>query len=99
MDIQELAQAFAAGRTSGSCHNATINEHGYWLHGNLIASLGGFSVMGDWCGYYTRTTASHLNAIAEACISKGMKRATPHKVSYAEARNSGTKQFNLVTIA
>lgn len=77
---QATANAFAAGKST-KCHNAQTNGIEYRLHGNLIAqrTLGGLVI--DWCGWYTPTTAAHLNSILRAF-------GVDERVSYAAARDA-----------
>lgn len=66
MCIQRVATAFINGQRASS-HNSKTDGTKYWLHGNLIAEKGiNGSVIINWCGWYTRTTANHLNHIAKA---------------------------------
>ena len=95
MTKDQLAHAFAAGATKGSCHNARITADTYYLHGNAIATVDrvNMTVTGNWCGYYTVTTASHLNAIIKA-LSQQSRLTIEHKnVSYAKARDNGETSF------
>lgn len=91
MNIAQVAAAFAAGK-SAKCHNASTDGIGYYLHGHKIASRGpapGGVVAFDWCDWYTKTTASHMNAILRAI-------GATHRVSYAAARDSGEGEFYVV---
>ena len=66
MSIQRVASAFISGQRASS-HNSKTDGTKYWLHGNLIAEKGiNGSVIINWCGWHTRTTANHLNHIAKA---------------------------------
>ena len=66
MSIQRVAQAFMQGKTATS-HNSKTDGVSYWLHGNKIADKTDTgSVIINWCGWHTRTTANHLNHIAKA---------------------------------
>lgn len=87
---QQVAEAFAAGK-SAKCHNAKTDGRNYWLHGNLIATRGdaGNAISFDWCGWFTPTTAAHMNEIFTAL---GMRRY----VSYAMARDGKTASKFLV---
>lgn len=78
MNTAELAKAFANQRT-GTCHNATTDGQTYKLHGHPIAEWANGSVIINWCGWYTSTTARHLNAILKAL-------GRTQRVSYAQAR-------------
>lgn len=65
MSIQRVAQAFMQGKPATS-HSSKTDGQSYWLHGNKIAEKGiEGSVIINWCGWYTRTTANHLNHIAK----------------------------------
>lgn len=65
MSIQRVATAFMQGRAATS-HNSKTDGQSYWLHGNKIAQKGiEGSVIINWCGWHTRTTANHLNIIAK----------------------------------
>jgi hypothetical protein len=65
MSIQRVATAFMQGKTATS-HNSKTDGVSYWLHGNKIADKTDTgSVIINWCGWYTRTTANHLNHIAK----------------------------------
>lgn len=80
--ISEVAQAFAEGRNA-HCHNARTDGSGYFLHRTMIAvhhKDGGVTL--NWGGYYTPTTANHMNAVLRAM---GINR----RVSYAQARDAG----------
>ena len=60
----------------------------YLLHGNRICRKGdaGNALHFDWCGWYTQTTARHMNVILHAA-------GRETRVSYSQARKAGTKQF------
>ena len=82
MTIEHVAKQFVEGK-QGKCHNSTTDGTTYWLHGHPIArKVEGGSVIISWCGWYTRTTASHLNAVAQAYGSD-------KRFSYAQAREAG----------
>jgi hypothetical protein len=78
MNTEGTAQAFA-NKKSGKCHNAVTDGQTYKLHGNTIAEWVNGSVIINWCGWYTSTTARHLNEVLAALGSN-------HRVSYAQAR-------------
>lgn len=82
---QQVADAFAAGKPA-KCHNAkTCGQH-YLLHGNEIATrMPDGSVHFSWCGWYTPTTAAHMNSILRA-LGSG-------RVSYAKHRDERISQF------
>ena len=65
MTKQELARAFVAGRP-GRCHNAHTDGSTYTLHKSPIAVRVGDQIQLYWHGYYTVTTASHMNEILKA---------------------------------
>lgn len=85
MTKDELAKAFAA-RKPGKCHNATTDGDVYTLHDSPIAHRTGAAVVFYWHGFYTPTTASHMNAILKAL-------GAPFRVSYAQARKEGATTF------
>lgn len=88
MTVQSVADAFAQGRLE-KCHNAVSTGSTYLLHGNCIAKKRPCGrVELDWCGYYTSTTARHLNAILKAY-------GQPFRVSYAKARQEGQTSFEI----
>ena len=93
MTIQSVAKAFANGKHA-QCHNARTDGRSYWLYGNRIATFEdvpdlpkesyhqGMSLASfDWCGWFTATTANHLNHIAKALDSHGAR------FGYARARD------------
>jgi hypothetical protein len=90
----QTAAAFAS-RLVASCHNAKTGAGIYQLHGHTIAKWeDSFNHEGEklitlhWCGWYTPTTASHLNCILSALRA-------PSRVSYSRARDLGVKGYNL----
>lgn len=86
MNKEDLATAFAKGKP-GKCHNADTDGKRYRLHASDIATrLDDGTVLLDWCGYYTPTTASHMNAILWALGST-------KRVSYATDRDAGVTTF------
>lgn len=88
MTIQSVAQAFAQGQVA-KCHNAQTDGQSYTLHGNQIAfKTPEGLVQFDWCGYYTGTTARHLNAILK-------EYGQPFRVSYAKARSTQQGSFTI----
>lgn len=88
MTVQSVANAFAQGRAA-KCHNAATDGQTYTLHGSQIAfKTPEGLVQLDWCGYYTGTTARHLNAILK-------EYGQPFRVSYAQARQGGQTTFSI----
>lgn len=85
MNKQQLAKAFVAG-DSGACHNATTDGSRYLLHGHAIAVKEGKSVVFFWHGYYTMTTASHMNEVLKAL-------GAPFRIGYANARDAKQTHF------
>jgi hypothetical protein len=85
MNKTQLAKAFVAG-DSGSCHNAVTDGRMYLLHGHAIAVKEGKGVVFYWHGFWTMTTASHMNEILRAL-------GAPFRVSYANARDSKDTHF------
>jgi len=90
----QTAAAFA-NRLVASCHNAKTGAGIYQLHGHTIARWeDSFEHEGEklitlrWCGYYTQTTASHMNEILKALRA-------PTRVSYARARDTGLEGYNV----
>jgi hypothetical protein len=81
MKVKQVAQAFAAGKKL-SVGNASTDGETYQLFGNTIARRVNGSVIIDWCGWYSVSTARHINNIANAIGS-------PKRVSYAQAREGG----------
>lgn len=81
MTKKSTAQAFAEGR-NGRCHNALTDGQTYWLHGYPIAVKQDGSVVFYWHGFYTRTTAAHMNEVLKAL---GVQFA---HMSYAAARDA-----------
>jgi hypothetical protein len=66
MTMGELAKAFVAGKP-GRCHNAMTDGREYTLHASVIARKNDDdSVTFDWCGWYTKTTTTHMANIIQA---------------------------------
>lgn len=81
MNIDTVAKAFINGQRA-ACHNSKTDGMSYWLHGHIIAQKREQGFVLNWCGWYTRTTANHMNKILKAA-GKNVR------VSYAEARDYG----------
>lgn len=82
---KETTQRFAC-NASAKCHNAFTDGKAYWLHGNKIAEKLDFHRLRiSWCGYYTVTTASHINEILKAFEIN-------QRVSYAKARDNAVTE-------
>jgi hypothetical protein len=85
---QQVADAFQAGRAA-KCHNAKTDGRSYWLHGHEIATRQpDGSVLFAWRGWYTPTTAAHMNSIIASLRNPIAKR-----VSYARHRDERITQF------
>lgn len=87
--IAQVAKAFSQGKAA-RCHNAYTDGQSYWLHGSMIArKYNAFNFLNEprielkWCGWYTRTTANHLNKIVEVFGYTGQR------LSYKQARDNG----------
>ena len=81
--IDKTAAAFANG-TNARCGNAKTDGTAYYLHGHRIARrTDSGQIEFDWCGWYTPTTASHMNAVLAAL-------GHAQRVSYAQARDGKT---------
>jgi hypothetical protein len=85
MNKTQLAQAFVAGQ-HGRCHNAHTDGQTYTLHKSPIAVREGNNIVFHWHGYYTPTTAGHMNSILKA-LNAGFR------VGYASARDTGQTHF------
>lgn len=85
MTKKSTAQAFAEGR-NGRCHNALTDGQTYWLHGHPIAVKQDGSVVFYWHGFYTRTTAAHMNDILRAL-------GADFRVGHARARDTAQTHF------
>jgi hypothetical protein len=77
-NIKSTAHAFV-NQKKAKCHNATTDGRTYKLHGHAIAEWVDGSVIINWCGWYTPTTANHLNKILREL-------GKDYRVSYAQAR-------------
>ena len=80
--VEQVAAAFAAGGNTKCGNASTDGSTGtYTLHKTVIARKqagGGLAL--NWGGFYTPTTASHMNAVLKAMGYKD-------RVSYAQARD------------
>ena len=90
--VQQVAEAFVGSKVA-RCGNATTDGVTYRLHGNIIAIDTPEGILFNWCGWYTPTTANHMNEILRAMYAGGGKSWT--KVSYSAARTSGQTTFNV----
>ena len=91
----QTALAFAR-FASAQCHNARTDDVEYRLHGHCIArwiepTPGHWIVRFDWCGWYTPTTAAHMNDILRA-LGVNMR------VSYAQARDGRADSVFDITV-
>ena len=87
MDLIGIARAFAA-RRAGTCHNARTDGVTYTLHQSPIAVRQGDAVVFHWHGFYTKSTANHMNAILRALGAE-------FRVSFAQARDTRQTHFVL----
>jgi len=86
MNKRQLANAYAAGKP-GACHNARSTGNTYLLHCNAIVErVNDCTWRFNWCGWYTPTTASHMNEVLRAL-------GAPMRVSYTEARETKVTSF------
>lgn len=85
MNMTQLAKAFVAGQ-QGKCHNAHTAGRTYVLHDSPIVVKTDTEYQFYWHGYYTKTTAAHMNEVLRAV-------AAPFRVSYADARRRGEDVF------
>jgi len=87
---KQMAEAFVHGTRVPAHRTVKVDptwQRRYDLHGNTIARItGACSIAFDWCGWYTPTTAAHMNEILKAAGSN-------MRVSYAQARDSGATTF------
>ena len=90
--IRKVAEAFIKG-TAASCHNATTDGTAYYLHGHkIVEKLGNGVYWFNWCDWYTRTTANHMNKVLSVI-------GADYRVSYAKDRDEGTDVFSYPYIA
>ena len=87
MDMKQLAQAFANGK-AGRCHNAHTDGVTYTLHDSPIAVRQGDAVVFHWHGFYTHSTANHMNHILRAF-------GADFRASFWRARDTGETHFVL----
>lgn len=90
--IEQTAQAFVNGK-SAHCHNAHTDGQRYTLHRTVIVYRNEQGqLVTDWGGFYTRTTASHMNAVLKAYGSS-------RRVSYAKARDNKEGKMTYLSVA
>jgi hypothetical protein len=86
--ITDTACEFLCGRKA-KCHNAVSTGDQYILHGSVICTRNpDDTLVFDWCGYYTTTTANHMNHILWA-------HGAGFRVGYATARNERHTTFEV----
>ena len=85
--VSDLARSFAEGKPA-KLKNADTDGVRYRLHSSDIATRRGNVVVFDWCGWYTPTTASHMNEVLRAL-------GADKHVSYASHRDSGVTTFEV----
>ena len=90
MTKTELAKAFVQGR-NGMCHNATTDGQTYFLHGHPIVVKDGLRYVFYWHGFYTMTTASHMNAVLKVLGAN-------IRMSYAAARDAKATHWALEAV-
>lgn len=86
MTILALAQRFVNGATKGNVHNARIDGNEYKLHGHVICKRIEGSLAFNWCGWYTPTTANHMNQLLLAAGAN-------QRVSYSQACKADISSF------
>ena len=91
MKRAEVAKAFIQG-IKGWSGNAVTDGTTYMLHGHTIATKygmpGKWVVVFEWCGWYTMTTANHMNEILKAG-------GAPFRVGYSSAKKAGMTKFEV----
>lgn len=88
--VKDVARAFIEGRTA-KCHNAWTDGTEYVLHRTTIArKLDADLIEFDWGGWWTPTTANHINTLLAAF-------GLPDRVSYAQARDRNESRFTVLT--
>lgn len=87
MDLIGIARAFANGQP-GHCHNARTDGTKYVLHQSPIAVRHDGAVVFHWHGFYTKSTANHMNHILRAF-------GADFRVSFAQARDARQTHFVL----
>lgn len=85
MTRQSTADAFAEG-VPGRCHNAHTDGQTYTLYDSPIAVKTDGAVVFYWHGFYTRTTAAHMNDILRAIDAD-------FRVGHALARSKAQTHF------
>jgi len=89
MDNKEIALTFVDGY-SGKYGNVVTTAQEYRLFGHTICEYYNDGDKGiytfDWCGWYSQSTARHMNNILKAIDSN-------HRVSYTKDRDSGVDTF------
>jgi hypothetical protein len=77
--VEGLAYAFVAGKP-GKCHNADTDGQRYRLHASdIVTKTDGGDYVFDWCGWYTPTTANHINAVLRALGEPQHSRSSDEK--------------------
>lgn len=92
--VKQMAEEFVKGDGRKLAHRAVElryplgSPNEYRLHGNVIARLlpADGSIEFNWCGWYTPTTANHMNAILRAG-------GRSIRVSYARYRAADVRFF------
>jgi hypothetical protein len=91
----EVAKAFLDGKAAKK-GSASTDGQSFKLHGNTIATHNGDKVKFDWAGWYTPTTASHMNTILHHMTEKaGLPKYSGHSVGASTARKNGDETFDV----
>ena len=91
--IKQVAEAFINGE-SATCYNALTNGTEYQLHRTIIANkLPDGGIQFSWGGWYTATTANHMNKILETLGEQQGNKYLYDRVSYARSRDNNETAF------
>ena len=83
--VKQVAEAFVGSKVA-RCGNATTDGITYRMHGNIIAIDTPEGIVFNWFGWYTPTTANHMNEILRAMGAQ-------IRVSASQAKKSGQTTF------
>jgi hypothetical protein len=97
--VKDVASAFAQGKPA-RCGNAYTDGGSYWLHGNRIArKYNGFNLESqprvefNWCGWYTPTTANHMDECLNALGVLFTEHGNVGRPSHSRARDNNATVF------